>query len=468
MIYDFNPYDFFIDFNRAAIEKYKEELVSKFQKIDEELFQYIRKANPTYKLKGYRKRKLISIFGEIQLNLHRYKYWDSEKYNSKTKEYGKWRYTVLFLQHIKLQKYQRLTHDLRLTILNMIGDGLRHKDILLAFPKDLLTTQTISNVIKRVKIADHIDNSEITKIDVTALVENKIHIALDDTFIKAFNKKKKKSKFRIRSLTTYTGHDKDESFYYRKILENKKSDYKMVKIAEGIKTVDYVDEILAHINKYYIINADTKFIVGGDGAKWISEVANILGAEYVLDKFHAMRLIKKLLSIRTSEYHKNHFKNARELFSKGDVDRLLELINSFKGDPLIHKQDKIQQVYNYIKRNRKGIESYQYSWCLGVCAEGQISHNFKQTLGYGAKILNEEILRNMIDLRLAKLNGFKPIEALIDNELTELKELDQFNKTTRWINTKNITEYKINEGSTPIIYSGNHSLARAVKTIITY
>jgi len=129
----------------------------------------------------------------------------------------------------------------------------------------------------------------------------------------------------------------------------------MVKIGEGIKTIDYVDEILTHINKYYIINADTKFIVGGDGAKWISEVANILGAEYVLDKFHAMRLIKKLLSIRTSEYHKNHFKNARELFSKGDVDSLLELINSFKGDPLIFKQDKIQQVYNYIKRNRKGI-----------------------------------------------------------------------------------------------------------------
>ncbi|WP_424526893.1 hypothetical protein [Spiroplasma endosymbiont of Glossina fuscipes fuscipes] len=53
-------------------------------------------------------------------------------------------------------------------------------------------------------------------------------------------------------------------------------------------------------------------------------------------------------------------------------------------------------------------------------------------------------------------------------QVTELKELDQFNKTTRWINTKNITEYKINEGSTPIIYSGNHSLARAVKTIITH
>jgi len=63
-------------------------------------------------------------------------------------------------------------------------------------------------------------------------------------------------------------------------------------------------------------------------------------------------------------------------------------------------------------------------WCLGVCAEGQISHNFKQTLGYGAKILNEETLRNMIDLKLAKLNGFKPIETLIDNELMELKELD--------------------------------------------
>ncbi|AOX44087.1 hypothetical protein S100390_v1c07510 [Spiroplasma sp. NBRC 100390] len=65
----------------------------------------------------------------------------------------------------------------------------------------------------------------------------------------------------------------------------------------------------------------------------------------------------------------------------------------------------------------------------------------------------------MIDLRFANLNGFKPIEELIDNELIELV---QFNKTTRWTNVKNINEYKINEGSTPIIYSGNHSLERVV------
>ncbi|ELL44634.1 hypothetical protein SMIPMB4A_v3c4340 [Spiroplasma melliferum IPMB4A] len=468
MIYDFNPYDFFTEFNRTAVEKYKKTLTDEFQKIDEELFQYIRKANPTYKPKGYRKRKLISSFGEIKLKLHRYKYWDNEKYNSNTKECGKWRYTVLFLQHIKLKKYQRLTHDLRLKILNMIGDGLRHKDILLAFPKYLLTTQTISNIIKGIKVADYIDNSEIKKIDVTALAENKIHIALDDTFLKAFTKRKKKSKFRIRSLTTYTGHDKKESFNYRKILENKKSDYKMVKIGQAIKTVDYVDEILNHINKYYIINSNTKFIVGGDGARWISEVANILAAEYVLDKFHALRLIKSLLSIRTSEYHKNNFKKAQEFFSKGKVDDLLQLIEGYKRDLLIPKQDKIQKVYNYIKCNRKGIESYQYSWCLGVCAEGQISHNYKQTLGYGAKILNEETLHNMLDLRLAKLNGFKPIEKLIQEELIELKQVDEFNKITRWIDTNNIVEYKIHQGSTPIIYSGSNAYGKAVRGILTY
>ncbi|WP_425379735.1 hypothetical protein [Spiroplasma endosymbiont of Stenodema calcarata] len=74
----------------------------------------------------------------------------------------------------------------------------------------------------------------------------------------------------------------------------------------------------------------------------------------------------------------------------------------------------------------------------------------------------------MINLRLAKLNGFKPIEALIYNELIELKKLDQFNKTPRWINIKNITEYKINEVSTPIIYFDNYSLDRTVKALIIY
>ncbi|WP_070406960.1 MULTISPECIES: hypothetical protein [unclassified Spiroplasma] len=49
---------------------------------------------------------------------------------------------------------------------------------------------------------------------------------------------------------------------------------------------------------------------------------------------------------------------AREFFTKGDVDSLLELINGFKGDSLIPKQDKIQQVYNYIKRNKKQIDYF--------------------------------------------------------------------------------------------------------------
>jgi len=71
MIYDFNPYDFFTDFNRTAVEKYKEELTNEFQKIDEELFQYIRKANPTYKPKGHREKKTDINF-----------WWNSVKFAS--------------------------------------------------------------------------------------------------------------------------------------------------------------------------------------------------------------------------------------------------------------------------------------------------------------------------------------------------------------------------------------------------
>lgn len=133
--------------------------------------------------------------------------------------------------------------------MNKIGDGLRRKDILLAFPKSEITAQTVSNVIKRENIADYIDESTIKKVDVTSQTENKIHITLDDSFLKALTEKKKRGKFGIRSLTTYTGHDKKESYYYRKVLADKKLSYKMVKIGTAIKTTDYADEILEHISK---------------------------------------------------------------------------------------------------------------------------------------------------------------------------------------------------------------------------
>ncbi|WHQ37603.1 hypothetical protein E7Y35_05850 [Spiroplasma sp. SV19] len=457
MVHDFNPYDFFKHFNHEAQQTYREKLVKTLEQIDDELFQYIRKANPLYKPKGYKKRYLISIFGQIKLKLHRYKYWDNEFYNSKKDTYGKWRYKILFYDHIKLKKYQRLTHDLRLTILNMIGDGLRHKDILLAFPKAHLTTQTISNVIKRENISEFINYNSVNKVDVLE-TGNRIYIALDDTFLKAINEKKKCNKYRIRSLTTYTGHIKSDSS--KKFLENKKVFYKMVKLGQGINTSEFMNEILEHINRFYIINNDTKLIVGGDGANWIYEISNLLNADYVLDKFHALRFTKSLLSSRTLAYHKLHYKIIRYLYSTGQVDKLLDLLVSYKKNDLITNKNKIPKVINYLKRNKAGIEIYKEKWCLGVCAEGQISHNIKQVLGYGAKIVNVKVLQNMLDLRFAKINGFDPITELKNYEMTIVSEQDHFNKTSRWI----LPEYSINPyevvgkpnyGSIPIVQSGS-------------
>lgn len=125
----------------------------------------------------------------------------------------------------------------------------------------------------------------------------------------------------------------------------------------------------------------------------------------------------------------------------------------------------------HIKRNRKGIESYKNDRCLGACAEGQISYNYKQALGYGANIFNEACLRNMIDLRLAKLNGLDPVETMVNSELEELSQKDHFAKTSRWIHVDNsLEESRIKKGSTPSIYAGsnNNAMGCAIRGIINY
>ncbi|WP_339042421.1 UPF0236 family transposase-like protein [Spiroplasma endosymbiont of Apeira syringaria] len=83
------------------------------------------------------------------------------------------------------------------------------------------------------------------------------------------------------------------------------------------KTADFVKE---HCQKFYENIEQAKIIICGDSAGWIKEVADYLGTQFVLDKFHLIRtLYLGIMAGNKGKYLKeyNHCKN---LINNGKYD----------------------------------------------------------------------------------------------------------------------------------------------------
>ncbi len=89
------------------------------------------------------------------------------------------------------------------------------------------------------------------------------------------------------------------------------------------KTAEFVKE---HCQKFYENIEQAKIIICGDSAGWIKEVADYLGAQFVLDKFHLIRtLYLGIMAGNKGKYLKeyNHCKN---LINNGQYDELINYL----------------------------------------------------------------------------------------------------------------------------------------------
>ncbi|MFW4371443.1 MAG: hypothetical protein EHV01_005865 [Spiroplasma sp. hy2] len=134
---------------------------------------------------------------------------------------------------------------------------------------------------------------------------------------------------------------------------------------------------------------------GGDGDGWIIQTASFLGAKYVLDRFHFSKELKRgFLKGRKTEAKTNIYNECYDLFINGKYDKLLKIANSY------HKTELVR----YIKNHSKGIKNQKLEYNIGVSAETDISWFLKSTLGYGAKAYAYKTYKNLLYLKLAKIN----------------------------------------------------------------
>ncbi|WP_286641347.1 IS1595 family transposase [Spiroplasma ixodetis] len=150
---------------------------------------------------------------------------------------------------------------------------------------------------------------------------------------------------KVRLIVTYTDNINHK-------VQNKrvKVIIRPTKTAIGVKkTAEFVKE---HCQKFYENIQKAKIIICGDSAGWIKEVADYLGAQFVLDKFHLIRTLYLGIMAGNKEKYLNEYNHCKYLtdFSPHvlveETMKLNEFNNAFQTE-----QDCLKYIAS-LKKNK--------------------------------------------------------------------------------------------------------------------
>lgn len=301
-------------------------------------------------------------------------------------------YTALLDKELHIKKYKRIYKDVYDHVINFLGDGKRYRDIKDTLPQTNISLMTISRIFQN----HHLKYQIINKINVSD--NETIYINLDDCFMN-FNKKNKTT-YKFRMISFNTGLNK--TYEKKPTLVNKRIAVIINKI--GVKDIEekYVDFIWEKLNQYYNFE-NAKIVIGGDGALWIKNIAKWFGANYVLDRWHALKLLwaeyKPNVGKRKLKLVRDNYLNyiqAKEYFLNGNYDQLINFLE---------KTDATKATLSIFKANKDGIINQNKNWNIGVSAESDVFHFVKSLKGHGSKMYNHKTYSNMVNYKIAKFNN---------------------------------------------------------------
>ncbi|MDQ7983039.1 MAG: UPF0236 family protein [Spiroplasma sp.] len=415
-----NQFLFFENYQTINLLRMQKDLQKYFEKVDQDIFNSTWRKEHGYIPDGFKKRTILTIFGAITFRRRTYKYWDQYQY----------RYVFLADKKLEIEKYSRVTNHLKFKILEQIATGKRQRDIYDSLNQANITTATIGNIIKSFNLSDAVKHLALAQKPIA--IKNYLYINMDETYVKLRNNNKM-NKYRIRLITFHTGYDENLSTNKRKVLANKRVYWQLFPINQKIETKKFVDNIKTIANIFYTNIANSKIIIGGDGAPWIREVSYYWKKSYyLLDKFHAYRNLKKIFPNQTKTKNLEKYQISKNLFKLGSYPELITYLKTNFPDSNKEQQLKLEKVINYFKNNSLGIINQNLQFNIGVSAEGDVSHIIKWLLGYGSKALNFQTFKNMLLLRTAEINQYDIINYLKFECQNKQKIINEFYQTNYW------------------------------------
>lgn len=212
-----------------------------------------------------------------------------------------------------------------------------------------------------------------------------------------------------------------------------------------LEVADYIDEAydMENIEKIYL---------SGDGASWIKEgIGWIKNSEYVLDRFHLSKYVKKATAHLPYLTHSLwNYINRLEL---ENVKELFQVI--LETTEVDTKKEAVKDSRRYILNNWEGIKNQYKDDYIGCSAEGHISHILSDRLSSRPLGWCREGVDQMARLRAFKVNGGNVYDLFNQRRNEQLKE-ERILKLSKKDMDKKVITKTVNEiiGNIPILSDG--------------
>ena len=345
-------------------------LVARIEELDEIIAN-----SPSYRanwqIERKQERSVVTSLGELNYTRRYYK-------NKITGEY-----CYLIDKLIGLESKSRVSKELATKLCNLAVDTSYSNSS--KATQSLVSKQTVMNTTRKVNVRQAELNEQGTEVHELHLQVDEDHVAMQDG-----------SNEQLRLAVAHESYEKNGN---KSILTNKRV---IINHREGLE--EYWDRIYDTLCLNYNMSEDCKIFIHGDGAFWIKHGTSLIdNTVFVLDKFHAMKYLKKIVNEDSDEYTQLRtymYENKKKSFK----DLASNLIGNVEGK----NPNKQEEGLKYILNQWPGISSWsKYPEHSSSCAEGLVSHILSSRFSSRPMGWSEDGVISIGSLREQKENGGK-------------------------------------------------------------
>ncbi|MXR34996.1 Mbov_0401 family ICE element transposase-like protein, partial [Mesomycoplasma hyopneumoniae] len=231
------------------------------------------------------KRKLKTEYGKIEVEVNRY--WKKVSIGDENGEVIGRKRKVFYCDAFSdlVKKGKTITNSLIKKIINLCYEVKYGSAISRIFNK-VVSVGSVNFILKKADTTSYLENFHSLSVN-----QNYINLAIDDSFHRIVENRKI-YKVKNRMLVLYLGKQNGKVYGKTNILEVRK-------INSAGFSIDQLAKIVKDILRD-VYRKNLKIIVYGDGAKWIKTLSKKLGGIYILDKFHLIKKLSDLVSLKNN------------------------------------------------------------------------------------------------------------------------------------------------------------------------
>lgn len=382
------------------------------------------------------KRKLITIFGEIEFSRRYYQ----EKENKKEKVY-------LLDKAVGLEEKERMLVNVEEKMLNLAT--VKSYDFAgknCAYNTEI-SKETVKNKIEELDFSNIPQEKFEKKSDNTRLYiqadEDHVHLQVGGISMP-------------RLITVYEENINGKLIGKKKFggIYNKKID-------------DLWEEVYTYVENKYNYEKIEKIFIMGDGANWIKTGLEWLPKSiYVADRFH----LEKALIGLCGKDNKDQKSKIREAMYEFDYEKVKELGYEILAEEMEKsvRERKLEQL-EYILNNEEGFRNSVCYDVPGCAAEGDISHTYSDRLSSRPLGWKEDNVDKMARLRILAANGenIKIVTRNLNKNKPEVEEKIKKQKQVSKMIKKE--KYKREDGicyTIPEMRFGDYEMRRKLSELI--